>query len=419
MNLVFNPLLAPSLRKDDYGQKNAYGSNSLTVCDLNRGSIFMDVFIERCAGLDVHSETIVACVITGSREDELIQETETFPTLTKDLYRLLKWLEHHGVTHIAMESTGVYWKPVFNILEDYFDITLANAQRIKNVPGRKTDVSDAEWIAKLLRHGLIEKSFVPSPDIRDLRDLTRLRKKWIGHLTSEKNRIQKVLECSNVKISSVISDVFGVSGRKLLKKLIEQGYVDDSNVEANIHGKMVGKKQKITDSLFGTINEHQIFLIRQSWQHIVYLESLISEIEERIDTILKKYKEEVSLLLTIPGIKKDTAAIIVAEIGVDMSQFPTSQHLASWAGVSPGNHESAGKRKSSRTTKGNPHIKSAMCEAAWALSRCRNRWLATKYWSLAARRGKKKALVAIAHRMLRIIYSMFLNKEPFKEMQFS
>lgn len=377
----------------------------------------MEVFIERCAGLDVHSETIVACVITGKREEDYFQEIATFPTLTKDLYKLLKWLEGHGVTHIAMESTGVYWKPVFNILEDFFDITLANAQRIKNVPGRKTDVSDAEWIAKLLRIGLIEKSFVPPVDIRNLRDLTRLRKKWIGHLTSEKNRIQKVLECSNVKLSSVISDVFGVSGRKLLVRLIEQGYVDTSDVENSIHGRMSGKKQLITDSLFGTLNEHQIFLIRQSWQHIIYLESLISEIEERIDILLKNYQEEMNLLLTVPGIKKDTAAIIVAEMGVDMGQFPTSQNLSSWAGVSPGNHESAGKRKSTKTVKGNPHIKVALCEAAWAVSRCRNRWLATKYWSIAARRGKKKALVATSHRMLRIIYSMLINKEPFKEMQ--
>lgn len=385
---------------------------------MNR-SDFMEVFIEKCAGLDVHSETIVACVIKGNHEDEMYIETETFPTLTKDLFRLLKWLEGHEVTHIAMESTGVYWKPVFNILEDFFDITLANAQRIKNVPGRKTDVSDAEWIAKLLRHGLIEKSFVPPVNIRELRDLTRLRKKWISHLVSEKNRIQKVLECSNVKLSTVISDVFGVSGRKLLNRLIEQGYVDETDVEKDIHGKLIPKKQWTTDSLFGTINEHQIFLIRQSWQHIQYLETLISEIEKRVDQLLQNYQEELQLLITIPGISKDTAAVIIAEIGVEMEQFPTSQHLASWAGVSPGNHESAGKRKSTRTVKGNPHIKSAMCEAAWAVSRSRNRWLANKYWSLAARRGKKKALVAISHRMLRVIYSMLLNKEPYKEPQMS
>lgn len=379
----------------------------------------MEIFIERCAGLDVHSETIVACIITGRQDENLVKVTETFPTLTKDLFHLLKWLEEYEVTHIAMESTGIYWKPVFNILEDFFDITLANAQRIKNVPGRKTDVSDAEWIAKLLRHGLIEKSFVPPVDIRELRDLTRLRKKWIGHLTSEKNRIQKVLESSNVKLGTVISDVFGVSGRKLLKKLVEQGYVDAEDVENSIHGRMVAKKQQITDSLFGTINDHQRFLIKQSWFHIQQLEELIEEIEKRIEGLLEKYKVELELLLTIPGIQKDSAAIIIAEIGVDMTQFPTSQNLASWSGVSPGNHESAGKRKSTKTTKGNPHIKSAMCEVAWALSRCRNRWLAAKYWSIAARRGKKKALVAISHRMLRIIYSMFINKECYKEPQLS
>ncbi len=414
---MFNPLLALSKWKDDYVQKNAYFQIHSLFVILSLWSDWMEVFIERCAGLDVHSETIVACVLIGSKDDELIKETETFPTLTKDLFRLLKWLEDHDVTHIAMESTGIYWKPVFNILEDFFDITLANAQRIKNVPGRKTDVSDAEWIAKLLRHGLIEKSFVPPVDIRELRDLTRLRKKWIGHVTSEKNRIQKVLEASNVKLSTVISDVFGVSGRKLLNRLIEKGYVDVKDVEERIHGKMASKKQQIADSLFGTINEHQLFLIRQSWQHIEYLESLITEIEQRIDVLLQKYQEELQLLLTIPGIKKDTAAVIIAEMGVDMSQFPTSQHLASWAGVCPGNKESAGKRYSTRTVKGNPHIKSAMCEAAWAVSRCRNRWLAAKYWSLAARRGKKKALVATSHRMLRIIYSMLINKEAFKEKQ--
>ncbi|RKJ30213.1 IS110 family transposase, partial [Butyricicoccus sp. 1XD8-22] len=219
------------------------------------------------------------------------------------------------------------------------------------------------------------------------------------------------------KLSTVISDVFGVSGRRLLNRLIEQGYVDEDDVEKDIHGKLAPKKQRITDSLFGTINEHQIFLIRQSWQHIQYLETLISEIDERVDQLLQNYQEELQLLITIPGISKDTAAVIIAEIGVDMGQFPTSQHLASWAGVSPGNHESAGKRKSTRTVKGNPHIKSAMCEAAWAVSRSRNRWLANKYWSLAARRGKKKALVAISHRMLRVIYSMLLNKEAYKEPQ--
>jgi len=375
----------------------------------------METVYKRCAGLDVHSETIVACVLMGESETDMVKEIETFPTLTKDLFRLLKWLEEKEVTHIAMESTGVYWKPVYNILEDFFDITLANAQRIKNVPGRKTDVSDAEWIAKLLRYGLIEKSFVPPEDIRNLRDLTRLRKKWIGHMTSEKNRIQKVLETSNIKLSTVISDVFGVSGRKLLEQLMSNGYLDQKEVEQRIHGRMAHKKQLITDSLFGTLNDHQLFLIKQSWMHIVYLEELISDIEKRIDEILKEYQEEVDILITMTGIKKDSAAIIIAEIGVNMKQFPTSKHIASWAGLSPGNHESAGKRKSTRTVKGNPHIKSALCEAAWAASRSRNTRLSAKYWSLAAKRGKKKALVAIGHRMLTIIYHMLKNKEPYHE----
>ena len=235
-------------------------------------------------------------------------------------------------------------------------------------------------------------------------------------MTSEKNRIQKVLESSNIKLSTVISDIFGVSGRKLLEQLMSNGYIDQEDVEKKIHGRMAHKKQLITDSLFGTLNEHQLFLIKQAWKHIVYLEELISDIDKKIDEILIKYQEELQILITMPGIKKDTAAVILAEIGVDMGQFPTSKHLASWAGLSPGNHESAGKRKSTRTVKGNPHIKSALCEAAWAASRSRNKRLSNKFWSLAARRGKKKALVAIGHRMLTIVYHMLLNKEPYHEL---
>jgi transposase len=215
----------------------------------------------------------VVCALTGSSDEVTQKDIKTFSTLTKSLFDLLKWLEEKEITHIAMESTGIYWKPVFNILEGYFDITVANAQRIKNVPGRKTDVSDAEWIAKLLRHSLIEKSFVPSQDLRELRDLTRLRKKWIGNLTSEKNRISKVLECSNIKLGSVISDIFGVSGRKLLNQLVEKGYLNQADVDANIHHSLRKKAETISESLFGTLNEHQMFMIKSLWDHIEYLES--------------------------------------------------------------------------------------------------------------------------------------------------
>ncbi len=305
----------------------------------------MEMLIARCAGLDVHQETIVACVLTGEADEAPRAETRTFPTMTRDLFSLMTWLESEGVTHIAMESTGIYWKPVYNILEGYFDIALANAQRIKNVPGRKTDVSDAEWIAKLLRVGLIEKSFVPTEDLRELRDLTRLRKKRVGNLTAEKNRIQKMLEASNIKLGTVISDVFGVSGRNLLERLVMQGYVDPDDIEARVHGNVKRNVARVAESLFGTLNKHQILMIRNCWEHITFLEQSIALLDAEIEVHLQSYQEAYQLIQTIPGISEITAAAIIAEIGVDMDQFPTADHLASWAGVAPGNHESAGKKK--------------------------------------------------------------------------
>lgn len=305
----------------------------------------MDMLVARGAGLDVHQESIVACVMVGEADESPVIETRTFPTMTRDLFALMTWLEDMNVTHIAMESTGIYWKPVYNILEGYFDICLANAQRIKNVPGRKTDVCDAEWIAKLLRFGLIEKSFVPSEDLRELRDLTRLRKKRIGNLTAEKNRIQKMLEASNVKLGTVISDVFGVSGRNLLERLIEQGFVDRDDIEHRVRGNVKKNVSRVAESLFGTLTNHQILVIRNCWEHITFLEKSIDELDQEITTHLQPYQEEHNLLQTIPGVSSITASAIIAEIGVNMDQFPTADHLASWAGVAPGNHESAGKKK--------------------------------------------------------------------------
>lgn len=305
----------------------------------------MEVLIPNCAGMDVHKETIVVCALKTQEDGSIESEVRTFGTLTKNLFELLEWLESKSITHIAMESTGIYWKPVYNILEGYFDVTLANAQRIKNVPGRKTDVSDSEWIAKLLRVGLIEPSFIPSEDLRELRDLCRLRKKRVGNLTADKNRIQKYLESCNVKLGTVISDVFGVSGRNILRRLIEQGYLDASDVDECVKGTIRNKKQLVTDSLFGTITPHQLELIRDCWEHIIFLERSIASLEAKIDAHLQPYDEEYELLQTVPGINEATAAVIIAEIGVDMTQFPSSEHLASWAGVAPGNHESAGKKK--------------------------------------------------------------------------
>lgn len=305
----------------------------------------MKPIIEKCAGLDVHQKNIVVCVMTGNNDAQIEMETQSFPTMTRNLFEMMLWLEEKKVTHIAMESTGIYWKPVYNILEGYFEITLANAQRIKNVPGRKTDVCDAEWIAKLLRYGLIEGSFVPPAVIRELRELTRLRKKWVGNLTAEKNRIQKVLECSNIKLGTVISDVFGVSGRNLLTQLVAQGFIDETDIEHRVKGQVKKKVSAISESLFGTLTEHQIFMIRQSWSHLTFLEESIQQLDQKIEEHLQFSQEEVELLQTMPGISKVTAASIIAEIGTDMSQFPSSSHLSSWAGVSPGNNESAGKKK--------------------------------------------------------------------------
>jgi transposase len=377
----------------------------------------MKALLTHVAGMDVHQKSIVVCVVVGAEGDEPETEIRTFPTMTRDLFEMLRWLEEKGVTHIAMESTGIYWKPVYNILEGYFDITLANAQRIKNVPGRKTDVSDSEWIARLLRYGLIEPSFVLPPVIRELRDLTRLRKKWVGYLTKEKNRIQKVLECSNIKLSSVISDVFGVSGRNLLACLIEQGYIEPDEIEKRVKGPVKRKVVAISESLFGTLTEHQIFLIRHSWNHIMFIEQSIQELDQKIDELLQSFQEEMEIIQSMPGMNRLSAASVLAEIGTDMNQFPSAAHLSSWAGVSPGNNESAGKKKSTRIVKGNPHIRTTLCEAAWAVARSRNNRFATKYWKLAARRGKKKALIAIAHNMLVVLYHLLNKKERYVHAQ--
>lgn len=308
----------------------------------------MEVLLENCAGMDVHQETIVVCALNTDSQGNVQSEIRTFGTFTKHLFELLQWLESKSITHVAMESTGIYWKPVYNILEGYFTVTLANAQRIKNVPGRKTDVCDAEWIAKLLRVGLIEPSFIPSEDLREMRDLCRLRKKRVGNLTAEKNRIQKYLESCNVKLGTIISDVFGVSGRNLLKRLVDQGYVDAKDVDECVKGTIKNKKEQVRDSLIGTMTPHQIELIRDCWEHIVFLEKSLTSLDAKIEEHLQNYQKEYELLQTIPGVSEVTAAALIAEIGVNMDQFPSGENLASWAGVAPGNHESAGKKKVQR-----------------------------------------------------------------------
>lgn len=306
----------------------------------------MEAMIERCAGLDVHQETVVACVLYGPLDKRPKKSIESFSTSTKGLLKLADWLSSMKVTDVVMESTGVLWKPVWNILENHFRLVLANAKHVKNVPGRKTDVKDAEWLAKLLRSGLIEGSFVPPEDIRDLRDLTRYRKKLVNNCTAEQNRIHKILQDGNIKLTSVLSDTFGQSGRKILEAIINGEKIEREGLQKMVHKRVKASLTDIAESINGRIRRHHRDMLRYHWEHMIYLEETLKNLEEQIDQCLEPYRKEVELLDTIPGVNKDSAAVFVAEMGVDMSVFDHSaKRAASWAGVSPGNNESAGKKK--------------------------------------------------------------------------
>ncbi|PIP48035.1 MAG: IS110 family transposase [Chloroflexi bacterium CG23_combo_of_CG06-09_8_20_14_all_45_10] len=363
----------------------------------------MEDNLERCCGIDVHKSKVVACLLVGELNGEVKKTIKTFSTMTNDLLKLRDWLEAEGCTHVAVESTGVYWKPVFNILESSVKVILANARHIKNLPGRKTDVKDCEWIAKLLRCGLIEESFIPPKPIRELRDLTRYRKKLVSAATAERNRVQKILEDANIKFSSVASNVFGASGREILQALT-QGEQSPEEMAQLAKGKLRGKIPELVESLNGCLSDHHRYLLEKSLRHLEFLEEPIEELEQRIDACLEPYGEECELLQTIPGVKEQTAASLIAEIGTDMSRFPTDAHLSSWAGMSPGNNESAGKRKSGRTTKGDSSLRCTLCEAAWGASRTKNTYLSARYHRIAARRGKKRAIMALGHKILVIVY---------------
>lgn len=321
----------------------------------------MEVIVERGCGLDVHKETVVACVMGR----EIKKEVRTYSTMTNELIKLKEWLRGEGVTHVAMESTGVYWKPVFNVLEDSFDVLLANARHIKNVPGRKTDVQDSEWICKLLRSGLLSGSFIPPKEIRELRDLTRYRRKLTQAVSSEKQRVQKVLEDANIKLSSVVSDTFGVSASEIIEELIK-GELTVEEMSDLAKGRLKKKREDLKEALVGHFHEHHRFMLKASLEHIKSMEKIIAGIDAETERKLDRYREEYELLQTIPGVKEHGAASIIAEIGVDMGRFPAEEHLSSWAGMSPGNNESAGKKKASRATHGNKCLKATLTECAWA-----------------------------------------------------
>jgi transposase len=370
----------------------------------------MDIVYRCCAGLDVHKKTVVACVRRLNDRGKLHKEVRTFGTMTAALLALADWLSEHGVTHVAMESTGVYWKPVWNILEGQFQLLLVNARHIKQVPGRKTDVKDSEWIAELLQHGLLRGSFVPPAAQRELRELTRQRTQLMHQKASVANRIQKILEDANVKLASVATDVLGVSGRAMLQAIIA-GEENPEVLAELARRKLRAKIPELQVALQGRVTEHHRFMLKLLLDQVTQLEELIGRVSERITAVLpESMQKAVPQLVEVPGIGERAAENIVAEIGTNMEQFPTARHLSSWVGMSPGNNESAGKRKSGRTTKGNQWLRATLVQVAWAASHTKDTYVAAQYRRLAGRRGKKRALVAVAHTILVIIYHLL--KKP-------
>jgi transposase len=362
-------------------------------------------------GIDVHQHIIVATI----RRSDTDYETRKFEAYTRSLTELREWCKSEGVTHIAMESTGIYWKPIFNILEEDFEIILVNARHVKNVPGHKTDKKDSDWISKLLLSGLLKGSFIPPNDIRELRDLVRYKRKLTNQAASEKNRLIKVLEDCNIKLSSVVSDVNdGVSATRIIHDII-QGVTDIDQLMTHLHGRIKADREEIRKALEGRVTPHHRFMMRIIKESIEETEKIISKVDRQIDKAVKKYQVELDLLQTIPGVGKDSAISIISEMGVDMNQFPDEQHLSSWTGISPGSNESAGKKKSTRTTHGNKYLRSTLVECGWGASRKRDGFLKRKYESLIARRGKKKALMAVGHQILVAVYFIIKNKEPYCE----
>lgn len=374
----------------------------------------METIVERCCGLDVHQATVVACLLVGPPGKKTHKEVRTFRTVTRELIELRDWLLSKQCTHVAMESTGVYWKPVYAILEDDFEMILGNAQHIRNVPGRKTDVKDSEWIANLVRHGLIAKSFVPPKPIRDLRELLRYRRKLIESRSTERNRLLKVLETANIKLSSMVSDAFGACGRRMLAALA-QGAASPQEMAQFAKGRMRRKIPDLELALEGRLEEHHRFLLSLQLRRLDQADSDLAELDRRIDEKMVPYQAQREALAAIPGVERVVAAVIVAELGTDMTVFHSAQHLAAWAGLCPGNYESAGKRQSGNVRKGNVHLRTMLVEAAQSASTAKGSYLKDKFFRLQARRGRKRAIIAIAHKILIAAYQILCGN-PYRDL---
>ena len=373
----------------------------------------MQPILKSCCGIDVHKNMIKASIAKGPLDSPPKFYTRTFSTMTRDLLKLKDWLTENDVEAVAMESTGVYWKPIFNILENDFQVILANPQYLKKVPGKKSDVKDCEWIASLLRCGLIPASFIPQRPIRELRELNRTRRKLVGMMSSEKNRIQKVLEDANIKLASVVSKIDGVSSMTMIQALLDKDKLSKEEITDMARGKLKSKVDQLVEALNGKVTDHHRFLLKLHLNNIAFLADQIQEIDEQIQKLMIPFQKEESLIQTIPGISKISAKAIISEIGVDMSQFPSEAHLASWAGICPGNNESAGVKKSGKIRKGNRYLKAILIEVAWAASRTKGSAFSAIYNNIAKRRGKKRALVAVGHQILIAVYRTLKTGEPF------
>jgi len=368
----------------------------------------MDVIYPRCCGVDVHKREVVACLVTTGPNGVPSKVIRAFGTMTPDILALADWLAAHKVTHVAMESTGVYWKPIWNLLEDQFALLLVNARHVKAVPGRKTDVRDCEWLADLLRHGLLTGSVVPDRPQRELRELTRYRTSLVRERTAEANRLQKTLEGANIKLASVATDILGTSGREILAALVA-GETDGAELAQFAHGRLREKLPQLEQALVGRVGPHQRFLVAQQLAHVDFLEASIAHVSAEIAARVRPDEEAIARLDTIPGVGRSVAETLVAEIGTDLTRFPSAKHLASWAGLCPGNHESAGKRRSGKTRKGSPWLRACLVQAAHAASRTKGTYLAAQYRRLSARRGRAKAAVAVAHSILIIAYHVLID----------
>jgi transposase len=374
----------------------------------------MDILHACCAGLDVHKKTVVACVRRIGPDGAVTSEVRTFGTMTRELLALSDWLGAQDVGRVAMESTGVYWKPIFNLLEGGFEVILVNAHRLKHVPGRKTDVKDSEWIAQLLQYGLLSPSFIPPPEIRVLRDLTRQRTQLVRDGATAANRIQKVLEDANIKLGSVASDVLGVSGRAMIRALIE-GQDDPERLADLAKRRLRGKIPELKLALHGRVTDHHRFQLGILMEQIEFLESLIARFDARIEQAMTPLTEKTQRLRGIPGVGEQAAEVITAELGTDMTRFATAGHLSSWAGLCPGNNESAGKRHSGKTTKGSQWLRTTMVQVAWAASHTKETIFSACYHRWAKRLGKKKALIAVAHKILVVIYHLLKGGSDYRE----